>query len=128
MITVQPQGSEPLQVAPLLTPSQSSPVQQAVVAEHAWPLAEQVAPTWQVPLVTPLGTSQRSPWQQSAPEVQAPLCGWHSDGGLHRPPVQMPEQHCEGVEQDVSFALHVGPASVPPSAPPVPPSVPPGGL
>jgi hypothetical protein len=39
------------------------------------------------------------------------------------PPVQMPEQHCEGELQVVSLALQEGPAS---GVPPVPPSVPPG--
>jgi hypothetical protein len=126
MITAQMQGSVPLQTAPLLTLSQARPEQHGLVGEHAWPPAEQVAPGWQVPVVAPLGTSQRIPWQQSAPEVQAPFCGWHSEGGLHRPPVQMPEQHCEGKLQDVSLALQVGPASgvpVPPSVPPPPPEV-----
>lgn len=124
MITVQRHGSEPSQAVPLLAPSQDSPEQHGVVAEHAWPLAEQVAPGWQVPVVAPLGTSQRKPSQQSAPEVQAPLCGWHREGGLHSPPVQMPEQHSDGEVQDVSLALQLGPASgVPPSAPPPPPVV-----
>lgn len=122
MITVQRQGSEPVQAAPAVV-SQLRPWQQPTVGEHAWPLAEQVAPGWQVPRVEPAGTSHRRPWQQSAPEVQAPLCGWHSAGGLHTPLVQMPEQHCEGEEQDVSLALQAGPAS----GVPVPASVPPEG-
>ncbi len=125
MITVQTHGSVPLQAAPVLAPSQARPEQHGLVPEHAWPLDEQVAPGWQLPVVAPLGTSQRRPWQQSAPEVQAPFCGWHSAGGLHRLPVQMPEQHCDGEVQDVSLARQVGPPSVPPSVPPVPPSVPP---
>jgi hypothetical protein len=93
MITAQMHGSVPLQAAPLLVPSQLRPEQHGFVGEHACPPAEQVAPGWQLPVVAPLGTSQRRPWQQSAPEVQAPFCGWHSAGGLHRPLVQMPEQH-----------------------------------
>jgi hypothetical protein len=83
----------PLQAAPLVVPAQLSPEQHGLVDEHAWPLAEQVPPSWQEPAVAPLGTSQRRPWQQSEPEVHAPFCGWHSAGGLQSPPVQMPEQH-----------------------------------
>jgi hypothetical protein len=123
---VQTHGSVPLQVAPELAPAQLSPEQHRLVVEHAWPLAEQVAPGWQEPEVAPLGTSQRRPWQQSAPDVQLPFCGWHSAGGLHTPPVQMPEQHCEPEVQAVSLALHVGPASGVPEPPSVPPSEPPG--
>jgi hypothetical protein len=119
-ITVQRHAEVPLQAAPEAV-SQLRPEQQPTVGEHAWPLAEHVAPDWQVPVVEPAGTSHRRPWQQSAPEVQAPFCGWHSAGALHTPLVQMPEQHCEGEEQDVSLALHVGPAS---GVPPVPPSEP----
>lgn len=75
MINVQRHGSVPLQAAPVLAPSQDNPSQQGLAAEHACPLAEQVAPGWQVPETAPLGTSHRSPWQQSAPEVHAPFCG-----------------------------------------------------
>jgi hypothetical protein len=72
MITVQTHGSVPVQAVPAAV-SQLSPEQHGPVGEHAWPLAEQVPPGWQVPVVDPLGTSQRRPWQQSAPEVQAPV-------------------------------------------------------
>lgn len=44
MITSQTHGSVPLQAAPDVVPRQLSPVQHELVEEHAWPLAEQVAP------------------------------------------------------------------------------------
>jgi hypothetical protein len=131
MITWQTHGSVPLQSAPLVTPSQFRPVQHLVVVEHAWPLAEQVAPGWQVPEVAPLGTWHIRPWQQSAPEVHTPFCGWHSAGAWHTPLVQMPEQHCEGELQEALLALHTAPPSVPPVPPsvlPVPPSAPGPGV
>jgi hypothetical protein len=93
MITAQRHGSVPLQALPETSPSHRRPVQHALLAEHAWPPAEQVEPGWQLPVVVPAGTSQRRPWQQSAPAVHAPFCGWHSAAGLHTPLVQMPVQH-----------------------------------
>jgi hypothetical protein len=105
---------------------QDRPEQQGLLGEHAWPLAEHVAPGWQVPVVDPRGTSQRRPRQQSDPEVHAPPCGWHVCGAWQVPPEQMPEQHCVPVEHWAPLAEHVPPpvpASVPPSVEGVPPSV-----
>ena len=116
-----------LQTNDLLANDERFDHQHAVFVEQAWPLAEQLAPGWQVPEVAPLGTSHRMPSQQSAPEVHAPPCGWHSEGGLQTPPVQMFEQHSEGEVHAVSFALQAGPASGLPVPPSTPPSVPPGG-
>ena len=129
MITAQRQGSVPLQRLPDTSPSHRRPEQHGLPDEHAWPPAEQVEPGWQLPCVVPAGISHLRPWQQSAAAVHAPFCGWHSEGALHTPPVQMPEQHCEGELHDVSFGLQTGPASgVPASLPPVPPSMPPPGV
>ena len=74
MITTQVHGSEPVQLPKVLV-RQDNPLQHAVDSEHAWPLAEQVEPVWQVPEVEPVGTSQRRPVQQSAEEVQTEFCG-----------------------------------------------------
>jgi hypothetical protein len=103
------------------------PEQQGLVGEHAWPLDEQVAPCWQVPMVLPEGTEQSRPSQQSAPVVHTAFCGWHTAGGAHTLPEQISEQHCapEVHEAPLAEQVSIGPASgggvpasveVPPSA------------
>jgi len=110
---------------------QDRPEQQGLVGEQAWPLDEQVAPGWQVPVVLPWGTWQDRPEQQSEPEVHAPLWGWHAAGASHLPAEQMFEQHCEPAEHVVPLAWQTPPASgvvVPPSVGGVPPSEGGGGV
>lgn len=119
MMTIQVHGSEPVQVPKVLV-RQDSPLQQGDVGEHAWPPAEHVAPTWQMPEMEPVGTSQRRPVQQSDAEVQAVPCDWQSAGAWQVPPVQMPEQH----SAPAAHVAVLGLQTVPASAPPVPPSVP----
>ena len=72
MITRHVQAEVPSHVPP---PEfrQESPEQQAVLAEHAWPLDEQVDPGWQEPTLLPSGTSQLRPEQQSALVVHRPF-------------------------------------------------------
>jgi len=117
MMTRQVHGSEPVQL-PYVLVRQDSPLQQGDVGEHAWPPAEQVAPSWQMPEMEPVGTSQRRPVQQSDAEVQAVPCGWQSAGAWQVPPEQMPEQHSLPEPHVAVLGLHVVPASVPPGVPP----------
>jgi hypothetical protein len=127
----QTQAVVPLHSSPVEV-RQDRPVQHGLAGEHAWPLDEQVAPGWQVPVVPPSGTSQRRPEQQSEPEVHAPLWGWHAAGASHLPveAEQMLEQHCEPAVHVVPLAWQTPPASgvVPPSVEGVPPSEGGGGV
>lgn len=88
----QTQAEVPSHASPVAV-RQDRPVQHGSVSEHAWPLDEQVAPSWQVPEVLPSGTWQVRPEQQSEPEVHAPDWGWHAAGASHLPPEQISEQH-----------------------------------
>ena len=103
--------------------SQSRPVQQAMVGEHAWPIPGHVVEGWQVPLVAPGGMEHDRPVQQSPFTVQVAFCGWQSAGAWHVP-LQMLEQQSAAVVQLDPLARQVPPASGrPPSVVVVPPSL-----
>ncbi len=90
----------PSQGAAETTPAQVSPVQQAAPPTvHCCPEPTQ-APAWQVPVVDPEGTTQVSPEQQSAPEVQLLPATPHDVGVAHFPATQArPTQQSELVVQ-----------------------------
>lgn len=90
MTTLQVQLVVPLQAVPVPL-RHTSPVQQPLPDEQAWPAEEQVAPGWQV-LAPSAPVAHCRPAQQSAPAVQAPFCGWQTAGASQVPALQMPEQ------------------------------------
>jgi len=68
----------------------SSALQQLTVSEQDWPVAAQMLPVEQVPLVAPAGMSQIRPAQQSPLVVQ--LLPEVTQGGRQVPPSQLPAQ------------------------------------
>ena len=96
-----------MQVALVATLAQRRPWQQACVAEHDCPEAEQLEPGWQVPFACPAAMTQLSPTQHSAVPEQVPSSLTQVWGGMQRPALQTPEQQSAAAVQSRPSTLQV---------------------